>query len=916
MRQPFLAFWGKAHPSRDAPLHLPTHPLVCHALDVAAVAERLLAADPLRRRALAEALALPETVCTPLLVTLAALHDMGKFALPFQAKVPAHLPAVLGGHAVLADPGHDTAGWLWFAHLCPPEVAQRLGPRRGLNQLLPAAFGHHGRPPRDDPGTTRDLARRLFPPPSRAAANAFAGWVVATLAPAEPPPLKEAAAKRAALAVAGLIATADWIGSAQGWFPYAAAPDDPAAYWHQVARPAAATAVAEAGVVPAPAAPARGLAGLTGGADLTPTPLQQWAATVALPAHGPVLALLEDLTGSGKTEAALLLAHRLMAAGRAGGLYLALPTQATANAMFDRLGALYRRLFAASAAPSLALAHGDRGLHPGFRAARLPAAPGEGAYGGGVPQTPADEPAGAQCAAWIADDRRLAFLADVGAGTVDQALLSVLPARHTGLRRFGLLGKVLILDEVHAYDAYVGEEIAALIEAHAALGGHTLLLSATLPATQRARLTAAFARGAGGLEAAGQTATAPYPAATLHGAGIARTEPVDAWTRQARRLPVRCLPTVAAGLDAAEAAARAGGAVLVLRNTVDDAIATHDALAARGLAPLLFHARFALGDRLAIEAEVMRRFGRDSQPEARAGRILVATQVVEQSLDVDFDALVTDLAPIDLLIQRAGRLWRHPRPDRLGTPELLVVAPPAAEDPPADWLRAELPGTAAVYRHAGVLWRTARLIQRLGAFDLPARARELIEAVYGPAATEPPALTAASRVADGAALAGGSKARATVLALSAGYAHAPLWAPDHRLKTRDGDDPVVLRLGRRQGATLRPWIDPGPDQPPALAWRLSQLSWSARWLAPVAWEEPDPELARAAAAARADWGRWERDLPLVALEPGADGTWRGLARDPEGRPRALTYCARRGLGLAGDEQPAPQGGCGLPPGHS
>nr|WP_242463595.1 CRISPR-associated helicase Cas3' [Rhodothalassium salexigens] len=894
-----MTFWGKAHPASE----VPAHPLAYHALDVAAVTQCLLSSDPARCSALARALGVAESDCVRLLGALAALHDVGKVSLPFQGKAPEHRPAVLSDYPELVDPGHDTAAWLWFVHLAPRDLKDRLAPTGALNRMLPAAFGHHGRPPGQDRTTPR-RARDHFPPESVQAANTLVEWVLARLGPTDPLHISTDAAKRAALAVAGLIATSDWIGSAQRWFAYTRPDHDLDTYWYDIACPRAEQAVRASGVVPAPPAGLRPFHALASLPEGSATPLQHWAETVALPAEEPILCLLEDLTGSGKTEAALMLAHRIMAAGRAGGLYLALPTQATANAMFDRLGELYRGLFKRETTPSIALAHGDRGMHPGFRAATLPANQDERAYGDETAETVADVPAGAQCAAWVADDRRLAFLADIGAGTVDQALLSVLPARHAGLRRWGLLGKVLILDEIHAYDAYVGEEIAALIEAHAALGGHTVLLSATLPTSLRDQLTNAFRRGAGVAQspqeaAARPEALRPYPAGTV----LCRTgedaQSIAAWSRQARRLPVRTLATPEQALSEAETSARDGQAVLVLRNTVDEATAAYDALRDRGLSPLLFHARFALGDRLTIEAEVMRRFGRHSQAEDRSGAILVATQVVEQSLDVDFDALFTDLAPIDLLIQRAGRLWRHARRGRPGREELVVVTPAAIPDPNESWIGAVLPGTAAVYRNHGVLWRTARLLEAEGALDLPDRARALIESVYGQSAPTPEALLRSSSEAEGQAMAGRAKARAEILPLSSGYADTHHWEPDHRIRTRDADDPVTLRLGRWQDSVIQPWIDPDPkvDRTTAMAWQLSQVSWNLKRLARTAWEEPDPALARAVAEARKTWGRWERDLPLVVLRPTGKDGWTGEARDDKGQPLAIRYCPQRGLSL-------------------
>ena len=126
--------------------------------------------------------------------------------------------------------------------------------------------------------------------------------------------------------------------------------------------------------------------------------------------------------------------------------------------------------------------------------------------------------------------------------------------------------------------------------------------------------------------------------------------------------------------------------MLYVRNAVDDVLDAAETLTSRGLAPEIFHARFALCDRLAIERRVVDMFGKSSEEQQREGRILVASQVVEQSLDLDFDVLVTDLAPIDLVIQRAGRLWRHAhRSYRRGNPELVVVSPPPASDADGEW---------------------------------------------------------------------------------------------------------------------------------------------------------------------------------------------------------------------------------------
>ena len=294
---------------------------------------------------------------------------------------------------------------------------------------------------------------------------------------------------------------------------------------------------------------------------------------------------------------------------------------ATANAMFERLSVVYRHMFAAGADPSIALVHGRRDLVEGFRDATLAG----GRAGGRYDDKPDDFTASAACAEWIADDRRRAFLADIGAGTIDQAALAILPSRYQSLRLFGLGRSVLVVDEIHAYDDYVRELIVALLEFQAAHGGSAILLSATLPARMRAEFVRAFARGAG---AEGEDNPAScYPRATLWSASATRIEPIVGRADRSRNLPVRFLPDSESAIEVAAIATRAGAAVLYLRNTVRDAHEAHRALAERGFdpIPILFHSQFALCDRLEIEGSVLTRFGPDSAAEERRGRILVAT---------------------------------------------------------------------------------------------------------------------------------------------------------------------------------------------------------------------------------------------------------------------------------------------------
>ena len=313
-----------------------------------------------------------------------------------------------------------------------------------------------------------------------------------------------------------------------------------------------------------------------------------------------------------------------MQAGKAKGLYVALPTMATANAMFTRLSSSYRRLFQGTHQPSIVLTHGRRNLFAGFT--RLPDELAK--YDGNAhdEDDPSEIEASAFCADWIARSNKQAFLAQVGAGTIDQAILAVLPARHQSLRLWGLADKVLVIDEAHAYDAYMNTEIECLLKFHAALGGSAIVLSATLPHEKRAALANAFLEGAkDGEKANWRPSQNAYPLVTS--VAVERLEEKALALRDslAREVAVQRLSTLDEAHIRALEAAKQGAAVAVIRNTVDEAIGSYEALSAHFQDVMLFHARFTMGDRQRIETEVLsavrRRESRKSQyhPCSNAG---------------------------------------------------------------------------------------------------------------------------------------------------------------------------------------------------------------------------------------------------------------------------------------------------------
>ena len=861
-------FWGKAQP--QIPDKGPQwHPLPYHCLDVAAVGEVLLAQHRGFGDCLPSLLGMSVDNANHVIRYLLCLHDVGKFAKRFQAKAPTRFPKYFDGNPLDLPRNFDHASGGMRLFVANGEMFALPGEGPGLTAwrpLISAVMGHHGTPPTLKLGVN-ETTQSLWPDFGKPGLEAAKIYIQEVLEFSPPPDAVAAPDRRQAIrashGLAGFAVLADWIGSNQDWFPY----HDPdlqfGSYW-SIALENAQRAVSEAGLIPALPRSFMGYTDLIG-AQAVPSPMQEWASSVELP-KGPALFLIEDETGSGKTEAALMLTHRLMKKNKADGLYMALPTMATTNAMFERLASAIRLIFADDSSPSLALIHSARELHPGFRSATMKGGRNEIPYA--TTDMGSDMTASASCAAWIADDRRRGFLADAGAGTIDQALLAILPSRHQSLRLLGLMRRILILDEIHAYDAYMQKEIETLLEFQAGLGGSVILLSATLPVSIRQRLSNAFEKGLGGPERNSEVSAA-YPLVTVSDSQCRTSTEMASQSGRARKLPVEFLRTTAEALSEVRKAAEGGQAVLYIRNTVDDAIEAYSEIAALGLDVQLFHARFALCDRLAIEESVVKAFGKNSQASDRAGRVLIATQVVEQSLDLDFDTLITDLAPIDLLIQRAGRLWRHNRPERRGHPKLWVVGPEPIADAAEDWFAQSFPKAAYVYQNHARLWLTARALEQEGAIDSPAGLRSLIESVYDDAAnTEnlPPALEGVYFESEGRTGAERGVANTNVLNFTSGYVRdGGAWDIDVRTPTRLTDDPsITLCLACIRDGRMEPYASPVSSSAEIWKmWRLSEINVSARRIS----GEAIPEKFRVSCQhAKSDWSRFDSDKVLVVLE--------------------------------------------------
>lgn len=399
----------------------------------------------------------------------------------------------------------------------------------------------------------------------------------------------------------------------------------------------------------------------------TPRPVQRDALTVARSMAHPGLMIIEAATGEGKTEAALGAAEVLAAKFGCGGVMVALPTQATSNAMFSRT---LKWLASASGndITSIALTHGKSQFNDEFDS--LTHLGIDKVYDG------EKSTSGAVAHAWLSG-RKKSILADFVVGTIDQVLMGALSAKHVVLRLYGLASKVVILDEIHAADIYMRAYLRMALTWLGALGVPVIALSATLPPAIRTELLTAYAEGASqsdhtAIHQAGSALAYPLITSTT-GDPIASTASGRRTEAHVEYLPAGDDAIVATVTDLASD----GGIIAVIRNTVAHAQETFSALSAQfGDDVVLVHSRFVATDRLALERDLVDALGPDGERPKRL--IVVATQVIEQSLDVDFDAIVTDVAPLDSIIQRMGRLHRHARPAdarpaKLSRPSLYIA---------------------------------------------------------------------------------------------------------------------------------------------------------------------------------------------------------------------------------------------------
>ena len=875
----YFKYWGKARRGEDNTLDY--HLLPYHCLDVAAVGVEFLKGGSLLRR-FCERLGMEDARLINVVAFLCVVHDIGKFAEGFQNLRPdlySHL------NNKVSSASYIERHWsLGYRFLC--ENIQEIfnGPKDffldSFACWLAASAGHHGRPPEN----------QAFPHPvvnrfsqqgfndaldfMKEARNLFLGENMGAV-----PDENKEALSILSWDLAGLVVLADWIGSNEAWFNYRQDSMPLEDYWKKVALPLAKKAIKNACVSSLSVSPCKTVQEMFP-VIIIPTSLQSEIESIELPS-GPKLFIIEDLTGSGKTEAALVLAHRIMASGEADGIYFGLPTMATANAMHGRVEAVYKKFYEEALNPSLILAHSMSRQYLALEKNN----PSQNNF--------AEEECAEQTSkSWLFDSKKKTFLADIGVGTIDQALLGVLPVRHQALRLLGMQRKVLVVDEVHAYDSYTNKLLCALLEFHSARGGNAILLSATLPQTLRKDFINAFAAGLASRFSGDLRES--YPLITqVSGRGFLET-PVSSPGRLHKKIKVVGVHELNDVLALIKTAVQEGKCVCWIRNTVQDAMDAYDLLDGEGKESsiILFHARFALGDRLSIEQSVVASFGPKSSAQTRQGKLVVATQVAEQSLDLDFDFMVSDLAPIDLIIQRAGRLCRHRR-DALGNvaekeqrpaPEMAIYMPTIEEKTRNGWYSDIFPKAAKVYAHHGQLWLTAKWLVEHKSFSMPKDAREMIEYVYGEGnqLDIPEVLQAQENKAGGRDRAQAGVAQYNALKVESGYMADMLsWPDDENVSTRSGEPTTLIRLALWKDSELVPYFN---NQ-----WMLSQVS---VYRSLVAFENKrDQKAIDEAKSNMPDKGKYCVVVPLKENGNGLEG----FACDGQSRQVKVYYDRKRGL---------------------
>lgn len=499
--------------------------------------------------------------------------------------------------------------------------------------------------------------------------------------------------------LAGFICISDWISSDEKYFPASGLPDD--SNLEKISR----NAVLSCGF-----SRPKLKTGLSFKDIFKVSPYSSQEKFIEA-INGSGLYILEAATGSGKTEAALFAAYKLISEGYNNGLYFGLPTKLTSDRIHSRVQNFADKI--CETRIPVMLSHGSAWLND--EVMKIIESGGDEMGPGG---------------SWFCPRKRT-LLAPFGVGTIDQALFAVMNVKHYFVRAFGLAGKVIILDEVHSYDIYTGTILDKLAEFARKAGSSVIILSATLTKERKKPF----------FHSSSFPETDHYPLITVENASGVKTKTAE--DAQTKHVGISFMSRDEIGKVAEEAVRRAesGQSVLWICNTVAGAQSNYKLLNSmkkdKSFDAGLLHSRFLVGRRRELEDKWMERLGKTAKRSV--GSVLVATQVVEQSVDIDADYLISELAPSDMLIQRIGRLWRHPREDRPAKKtECLIISENLKSAGNEEELINLLGKNNSKVYAPYVLWKTWHVWENIESICMPADIRKILEATYSGNESEEP----------------------------------------------------------------------------------------------------------------------------------------------------------------------------------
>ena len=762
-----LKFWAKT--SKEENLPNAFHPLICHLIDVAVVTHKMWqeVLPKATKERINQAFGIEDG--GKLVALIAGLHDLGKCSPPFQLRGNNEKHKVTfkflriyektcfeveGGVPPAMDAPH---GFVTTIEL--PEILESYGFSQKIAEQIGILIGgHHGIFPNSDwrknnalKANEKNLGNEHWKNARRELAETLAELLnIETLQINENAKLDNGTI----MILAGLVSVADWIGSDTQFFDCAIKDFNEdfelnLGEYLNHAEDKAETALEQLGWL--------NWAEIEKPKEFhelfpkikKPRGLQTEAIEIAKDLKSQGIVVIESPMGEGKTEAAMFLADTFNAVLGQRGIYFALPTQATSNQMFGRVEEFLSNRFEKGNI-HIQLQHGHSSLSAefetlkeGFKEIRKNDSKGiHGIY---------EECSGDTCvphvvaAEWFTYRKR-GLLAPFGVGTIDQALMAVLQTKHVFVRLFGLAHKTIIIDEVHAYDAYMSTLLERLLEWLAALGSPVILLSATLPKSRRDALIKAYQKGLGKEAETRTLVSVPddkYPRISYATDSTIKVRHIKTSAKK-QTLHIEKIDEILVkesensyNIDESfvqklKEKIKDGGCVAIICNTVGRSQEIYERLFKdKFFADKidLLHSRFRFCDRETREKRVLGRFGKPDENGENPNRpkcaVLIATQIIEQSLDIDFDLMISDLAPIDLLLQRAGRLFRHERkrPSEFNQSELWIIQPEIKDDLPEF-------GVHKVIYDEHILLRTWLELHKVEQIEIPGEIENLIEAVY------------------------------------------------------------------------------------------------------------------------------------------------------------------------------------------